>query len=65
MEGDTRIGTESQMREDGERCAKAAAGQSRRERILRFFGRHHKKQRSRYVSKLPRPIPGAEFAGTL
>jgi hypothetical protein len=51
MEEAIRIGTENQVRPDDDHCAKTALGQSRRERILRFFGRRHKKQGSTYVSK--------------
>jgi len=61
MEEAVQIGTENQVQPDDDYCAKTSVGQSRRERILRFFRIHNKKRGSAYVPKPPRLSPCAEF----
>ncbi len=46
MEEAIRIGAQNQIRSDDDHCVKTVAGRSRRQRILRFFGKRHKKQGS-------------------
>lgn len=41
-----RIGAQNQFSMDDDHCVKTAAGRSRRQKILRFFGKRHKKQGS-------------------
>lgn len=60
MEEAIRIGTQDQVRSGDDYCGETAGGHSRRQGILRFFRKRHKKQGSRYVSKQPWPS-SAEF----
>ena len=59
-----RIGAQNQFRLDDDDCVKTAAGRSRRQRILHFFGKRHKKQGSMYVSEQPWSSPSTEFVWT-
>ena len=54
-----RLGRDNQISTDEEGAK--TVGHSRRKKILRFFGRHHKKQKPKYVSKQPRPSFCAEL----
>jgi hypothetical protein len=64
MEEAIRIGTLNQGRSDDDYYGTTAVGHSRRQRILRFFRKHHKKQGSTYVSKQPWPTSSAESVST-